>query len=68
MSEAVLSSSRSIFDAKSETILVNGLEQMTKACDAITKQNEILNNDILKLKSKLRRYQEKELANLEDKE
>jgi hypothetical protein len=55
MSEAVLSSSTSIFDAKSETILVNGLEQMTKACDAITKQNEILNNDILKLKSKLRR-------------
>jgi hypothetical protein len=67
MSEAVLTNS-SIFNEKSETILVNGLEQMTKACDAITKQNEILNNDILKLKSKLRRLQEKELSNLEDKE
>jgi hypothetical protein len=67
MSEAVLTNS-SIFNEKSETILVNGLEQMTKACDAITKQNEILNNDILKLKSKLRRLQDKELANLEDKE
>lgn len=67
MSEAVLTNSN-IFNQKSETILVNGLEQMTKACDAITKQNEILNNDILKLKSKLRRLQEKELSNLEDKE
>lgn len=67
MSEAVLTNSN-IFNAKSETILVNGLEQMTKACDAITKQNEILNNDILKLKSKLRRLQDKELSNLEDKE
>jgi len=67
MSEAVLTNS-SIFNQKSETILVNGLEQMTKACDAITKQNEILNNDILKLKSKLRRLQDKELSNLEDKE
>lgn len=67
MSEAVLTNS-SIFNEKSETILVNGLEQMTKACDAITKQNEILNNDILKLKSKLRRLQDKELSNLEDKE
>jgi hypothetical protein len=67
MSEAVLTNS-TIFNEKSETILVNGLEQMTKACDAITKQNEILNNDILKLKSKLRRLQDKELANLEDKE
>ena len=51
-----------------EAILTNGLEQMTKACDVITKQNEILNNDILKLKSKLKRYKEKELANQEDKE
>lgn len=67
MSEAVLTNSN-IFNQKSETILVNGLEQMTKACDAITKQNEILNNDILKLKSKLRRLQDKEIANLEDKE
>jgi hypothetical protein len=67
MSEAVLTNS-SIFNEKSETILVNGLEQMTKACDAITKQNEILNNDILKLKAKLRRLQDKEIANLEDKE
>tara|TARA_E500000305_G_C4016795_1_gene236178 strand:- start:799 stop:1002 length:204 start_codon:yes stop_codon:yes gene_type:complete len=67
MSEAVLTNS-TIFNKKPETILVNGLEQMTKACDAITKQNEILNNDILKLKSKLRRLQDKELANLEDKE
>lgn len=67
MSEAILTNS-TIFNEKSETILVNGLEQMTKACDAITKQNEILNNDILKLKSKLRRLQDKELANLEDKE
>ena len=67
MSEAVLTNS-TIFNEKSETILVNGLEQMTKACDAITKQNEILNNDILKLKAKLRRLQDKEIANLEDKE
>jgi hypothetical protein len=67
MSEAILTNSN-IFNEKSETILVNGLEQMTKACDAITKQNEILNSDILKLKSKLRRLQDKELSNLEDKE
>jgi len=34
---------------------------MTKACDALTKQNETLNNDIEGLKSKIKRLSERVL-------
>jgi len=39
------------------------LHQMTIACESLTKQNEILNNDVEKLKSKLTMAKEKLLLN-----
>ncbi len=53
---------------ETERILVRGLNAMTKACDALTKQNDILNGDIQKLKAKLHRLQERILVNEESKE
>jgi len=52
-----------IYRTPTEDILTQGLHQMTKACDAITKQNEILNSDINNLKSKLTQAKEKLLVN-----
>jgi len=51
-----------------ESVLTNGLQMMTKACDALTKQNEILNEDIKKLKGKVSVLQEKILLNSDEKE
>jgi hypothetical protein len=55
--------SQSIYKNTSENVLASGLHQMTKACETITKQNEILNQDIKKLKSKLTQAKEKLLLN-----
>lgn len=48
-----------------ESILVKGLDGMTKACDVLTAQNHMLNKDIEGLKHKIGRLQEKLLVNRE---
>jgi hypothetical protein len=53
---------------ETERILVRGLNAMTKACDSLTKQNDILNEDIQKLKAKLARLQDRIIVNEESKE
>ena len=58
----------SIFKVDAESVLTHGLKMMTKACDALTEQNEILNEDIKKLKNKVANLQEKILLNSEEKE
>lgn len=55
-----------IFKPDTESVLVRGLNAMTKACDALATQNNILNKDIEKLKNKIQRLQEKVLINEED--
>jgi len=57
-----------LFNNDTENVLVDGLKMMTKACDALTKQNEILNRDIEELKNKASRLQERVLLNDEEKE
>tara|TARA_X000001388_G_scaffold43958_2_gene31051 strand:+ start:3479 stop:3679 length:201 start_codon:yes stop_codon:yes gene_type:complete len=63
MTTTTLKKSDTIYRTPTEDILTQGLRQMTKACDAITKQNEILNSDINNLKSKLTQAKEKLLVN-----
>jgi hypothetical protein len=46
-------SNTTTYRTPTEDILTKGLHQMTIACESLTKQNEILNNDVEKLKSKL---------------
>ena len=53
-----------VYYTETEEILKQGLHQMTKACDAITKQNEILNNDITTLKNSLTSAKEKLFVNV----
>jgi len=53
--------SESIYAPDTESILTRGLNSMTKACDALTKQNETLNNDIEGLKAKIKRLSERVL-------
>ena len=50
-----------LFAPDTESILPRGLNSMTKACDALTKQNETLNNDIEGLKAKIERLSERVL-------
>ena len=50
-----------LFAPDTESILTRGLNSMTKACDALTKQNETLNNDIEGLKAKIKRLSERVL-------
>jgi len=57
-----------MFAPDTETVLVRGLNAMTKACDALSKQNETLNLDIEKMKNKIARLQERILVNQESKE
>jgi len=57
-----------LFKPETEKVLKNGLKMMTKACDALTKQNEILNRDIEELKNKASRLQERVLENDEERE
>tara|TARA_X000001382_G_scaffold104966_2_gene80117 strand:- start:76 stop:279 length:204 start_codon:yes stop_codon:yes gene_type:complete len=54
-------SKNKLFAPDTESILVRGLNAMTKACDALTKQNETLNNDIEGLKKKINRLSERVL-------
>ena len=51
-----------MFAPDTESVLVRGLNAMTKACDALSKQNETLNNDITALKRKIARLQERVLV------
>tara|TARA_R100001163_G_C4997862_1_gene148117 strand:- start:482 stop:676 length:195 start_codon:yes stop_codon:yes gene_type:complete len=55
-----------LFNKPTEQVLQEGLHQMTVACEAITKQNEILNVDIKNLKNKLRHAEERLLLNASD--
>lgn len=55
--------SDTIYREPTENILTKGLHQMTVACEALTKQNDILNKDVENLKNKLTRAKEKLLVN-----
>lgn len=57
-----------LFKPDTEQVLVRGLNAMTKACDALSKQNETLNLDIEKMKNKISRLQERILLNQDTKE
>ena len=57
-----------LFKDDTESVLVRGLNAMTKACDSLTKQNEQLNTDIEGLKRKIARLQERVLIDSDDKE
>lgn len=57
-----------LFKPDTEQVLVRGLNAMTKACDALSKQNELLNLDIEKMKKKIARLQERILVNDSEKE
>lgn len=52
-----------MFNQTSEEVLTRGLNAMTKLCDVITKQNEILNTDVEKLKRKIDRMKTRLLEN-----
>lgn len=56
-----------LFKPDTEQVLVRGLNAMTKACDALSNQNETLNKDIEKMKNKIARLQEKILVNQDEK-
>ena len=58
----------SMFRADTENVLCRGLNAMTKACDALSAQNEQLNKDIEGLKRKIARLQDRVLTNADDKE
>ena len=60
--------SHPMFKPDTESVLVRGLNAMTKACDALSKQNETLNNDIEGMKKKIARLQEKVILNEGSKE
>ena len=61
-------STTKIFAPDTETVLVRGLNAMTKACDALSQQNETLNKDIEALKSKVARLQERVLIEQPERE
>lgn len=60
--------SHPMFAPDTESVLVRGLNAMTKACDALSKQNESLNNDIEGMKKKIQRLQERVILNEGSKE
>ena len=49
----------SLFKPDAEAVLTRGLNAMTKACDSLSKQNELLIKDIEGLKRKIERLQDK---------
>ncbi len=59
---------RPLFKPDTETVLVRGLNAMTKACDALSSQNATLNKDIEKMKKKIARLQERVIENQEERE
>lgn len=58
----------SIMHRDSDKILQDGIQTMTIACDALTQQNQQLNEDVKNLKAKVRMLEEKIILNTEDKE
>ena len=52
-----------LFDASASQVLERGLNAMTKMCDVLSTQNEILNTDITKLKNKIARMRQRLLEN-----
>jgi hypothetical protein len=63
-----MTQSNQMFKPDTEKVLVRGLNAMTKACDALSNQNEQLNKDIEALKRKVARLQERVLVNQGEKE
>ena len=59
---------RPLFKPDTEAVLVRVLNAMTRAWDALSKQNEDLNKDIEALKNKVNRLQERVIVNSSDKE
>lgn len=57
-----------MFKPDTETVLVRGLNAMTKACDALSSQNESLNKDLEALKNKVKRLQERVLMDQPERE
>jgi len=57
-----------IFKPDTEGVLVRGLNAMTRACDALSNQNEQLNADVEALKKKIARLQERILIDQPEKE
>jgi len=57
-----------IFKPDTEGVLVRGLNAMTRACDALSNQNEQLNADVEALKKKIARLQERILINQPERE
>ena len=57
-----------MYDTSAEDVLKSGLSAMTNACEALTKQNNKLNEDLNNLKQKLRLAQENIIINSEEKE
>ena len=65
---SIQKTNRPLFKPDTEAILVRGLNSMTLACSALTKQNEQHLKDIEGLKGKIARLQERLLADTEEKE
>ena len=57
-----------LFKPDTEQVLVRGLNAMTKACDALSKQNEQHLKDIEAMKKKIARLQERVLDNQDERE
>ena len=57
-----------LFKPDTEQVLVRGLNAMTKACDALSKQNEQHLTDIENMKKKIARLQERVLDNQDERE
>lgn len=57
-----------MFNTSAEDVLKGGLSAMTNACEALTKQNNKLNEDLNNLKQKLRSAEDKLIINSEERE
>ena len=57
-----------IFKPDTESVLVRGINAMTRSCDVLSKQNTELNKDIEGLKNKIARLQERVLIDSIEKE
>ena len=69
MTTAVLNKpTTSMFNTSAEDVLKGGLSAMTNACEALTKQNNKLNEDLNNLKQKLRSAEDKLIINSEERE
>ncbi len=57
-----------IFKEDTESVLVKGLKAMTKACEALSIQNESLATEIEGLNGEVSRLKERILSNTEERE